>query len=63
MIKKKKNVKECKRMFEYLKATCHANSIKHYNNREYFTSCDVNLECMRFKSQFNHYCFLLYPDT
>ena len=61
-LKNDTNQEKCKIIFEYLKEKCHAKSIKYLNNREHFTSCDVNLECMDLKCKFNHYCFHLYPN-
>ena len=60
MTKKKE---QCKIMFEYLKEKCYAESLKYaHNNKEYFTSCKVNLKCMHSKAQFNIHCFNLYPE-
>jgi hypothetical protein len=62
-LKKDKKKEQCKIMYEYLKEKCWTQSLKLPNNREYFTGCTVDLKCMHSKSQFNHYCFDLYPDS
>lgn len=62
-LKNDKKKEQCKIMYEYLKEKCHSESLKLPNNREYFTDCKLNLECLHSKSQFNSYCFNLYPKT
>ena len=61
-LEKDKKKEQCQIIFKYIKATCHPKSTYGIHKREYFTSCDNNSECIHFKAQFNHYCFMFDTD-